>query len=119
MTINRTILTVYGTRLEAIKSIQLSGLVEKPLSESAPSNLEALGRYILPSRVLNLLEDTVPGIGGEMRLTDALVERLKSEGLNAFETDAATFDCGDKKAFWAPMYLWACKTQRSVASLKR
>jgi UTP--glucose-1-phosphate uridylyltransferase len=102
MTINRKILTVYGTRLEAIKSIKLSGLVEKPSSESAPSNLEALGRYILPSRVLNLLEDTVAGIGREIRLTDALDELLKSEGLNAFETDAATFNCGDKKGFLGP-----------------
>jgi UTP--glucose-1-phosphate uridylyltransferase len=87
MTIKRKRLIVFGARPEVIKSIKLSGLVEKPSSESAPSNLEALGRYILPSRVLNLLEDTVAGIGGEMRLTDALVERLKSEGLNAFETE--------------------------------
>ena len=58
MTIKRKILIVFGARPEVIKSIKLSGLVEKPSSESAPSNLEALGRYILPSRVLNLLEDT-------------------------------------------------------------
>jgi UTP--glucose-1-phosphate uridylyltransferase len=62
----------------------------------APSNLAVLLHYILPNSVLDLLESTVAGIDGEIQLTDAL---LKNEGLNAFETDAATFDCGDKRGF--------------------
>ena len=81
------------------KSIQLKGLIEKPSPKDAPSNLAVLGRYILPFSVLDLLETTIAGIGGEIQLTDALDELLKSEGLNSFETDALTFDCGSKQGF--------------------
>ena len=88
-----------GAVSEPFKSIPLMGLVEKPSAAAAPSNLAVLGRYILPSRVLDLLETTVAGVGGEIQLTDALDELLKLNGLNAFETDAAIFDCGNKQGF--------------------
>ena len=89
-----------GTQLsEPFKSVPIKGLVEKPTSEEAPSNLAVLGRYILPCAVLGLLETTVAGVGDEIQLTDALDELLKVEGLNAFETDAGVFDCGNKRGF--------------------
>jgi UTP--glucose-1-phosphate uridylyltransferase len=84
---------------EPFKSVALRGLVEKPSPADAPSNLAVLGRYVLPNSVLDLLEITGVGVGGEIQLTDALHALLKSEGLNAFETDAATFDCGNKQGF--------------------
>lgn len=84
---------------ESFKSVPLKGLVEKPSPKAAPSNLAVLGRYILPFTTLGLLETTVAGIGGEIQLTDALDELLKLEGLNAFETDAEVFDCGNKNGF--------------------
>jgi UTP-glucose-1-phosphate uridylyltransferase len=52
-----------------------------------------------PSAVLGLLETTVAGVGDEIQLTDALDELLKLDGLNAFETDADVFDCGNKRGF--------------------
>ena len=61
-----------GEASEPFKSIPLKGLVEKPSPEEVPSNLAVLGRYILPSKVLDLLETTVAGVGGEIQLTDAL-----------------------------------------------
>jgi UTP--glucose-1-phosphate uridylyltransferase len=88
-----------GEASEPFKSVALKGLVEKPSPKDAPSNLAVLGRYILPSKVLDLLETTVAGVGGEIQLTDALDELLKLEGLNAFETDANIFDCGNKQGF--------------------
>ena len=88
-----------GEAIEPFKSIPLKGLVEKPSPEEVPSNLAVLGRYILPSKVLDLLETTVAGVGGEIQLTDALDELLKIDGLNAFETDADIFDCGNKQGF--------------------
>ena len=81
------------------ESVKLMGLVEKPSLGNAPSNLAVLGRYILPFKVLELLENTEVGIGNEIQLTDALDALLKLEGLNAFETDAAIFDCGNKQGF--------------------
>ena len=88
-----------GEVSEPVKSISLKGLVEKPSPKDAPSNLAVLGRYILRSKVLDLLETTVAGVGGEIQLTDALDELLKRDGLNAFETDAGIFDCGNKQGF--------------------
>ena len=88
-----------GAPSQPFKSIPLKGLVEKPAPKDAPSNLAVLGRYILPAKVLDLLETTVPGVGGEIQLTDALDELLKHDGLNAFETDAGIFDCGNKQVF--------------------
>ena len=88
-----------GEASEPFKSIPLKGLVEKPSPEEVPSNLAVLGRYILPSKGLDLLETTVAGVGGEIQLTDALDELLKIDGLNAFETDAGIFDCGNKQGF--------------------
>ena len=84
---------------EPFKSVKLRGLVEKPSPADAPSNLAVLGRYVLPNSILDLLENTGVGIGGEIQLTDAMDGLLKREGLNAFETDAATFDCGNKQGF--------------------
>jgi len=49
--------------------------------------------------VLELLETTIAGVGGEIQLTDALDELLKGDGLNAFETDAEIFDCGNKQGY--------------------
>ena len=84
---------------ESFKSVKLKGLVEKPSPADAPSKLAVLGRYVLPNSILDLLENTGVGIGGEIQLTDAMDGLLKREGLNAFETDAATFDCGNKQGF--------------------
>ena len=49
--------------------------------------------------MLDLLETTIAGVGGEIQLTDALDELLKLDGLNSFETDAGIFDCGNKQGF--------------------
>ena len=88
-----------GAVSEAFDSVALKGLVEKPSSDEAPSNLAVLGRYILPSKVLDLLENTRAGVGGEIQLTDALDELSKTDGLNSLETDAKIHDCGNKQGF--------------------
>ena len=88
-----------GAESKPFDSIALKGLVEKPPPEEAPSNLAVLGRYILHSKVLDLLENTKAGVGGEIQLTDALDELLKLQGLNSVETDAGIHDCGNKQGF--------------------
>jgi UTP--glucose-1-phosphate uridylyltransferase len=55
-------------------SVKVTGMVEKPKAEDAPSNLAIIGRYVLPPRVFEVLERTPPGKGGEIQLTDALQE---------------------------------------------
>ena len=54
--------------------VRVTGLVEKPAAEDAPSNLALIGRYVLQPEVFDVLEHTEPGKGGEIQLTDALQE---------------------------------------------
>ena len=84
---------------QPFKSTPLLGLIEKPHRKDAPSNLAVLGRYILASEVLSLLEITKPGLGGEIQLTDALGLLLNNNELNAFETNADIYDCGNKAGY--------------------
>lgn len=108
-----------GASLEPFESIKLMGLVEKPTLENAPSNLAVLGRYILPFKILDLLVNTYAGIGGEIQLTDALDKLLKLEGLNAFETDAAIFDCGNKQGFLGANVAVGMRDPETVGILKK
>ena len=70
-------------------------LVEKP-RKNAPSNLAIIGRYILTPGVFKAIENTKPGISGEIQLTDALRILLKTETIYAYEFEGERFDAGDK-----------------------
>jgi UTP--glucose-1-phosphate uridylyltransferase len=96
---NYGIADIASIDLEPFSSVELRALVEKPSLEDAPSDLAVLGRYILPAKVLDLLSDTTVGVGGEIQLTDALDMLIKEGGLNAFETDASIYDCGNQQGF--------------------
>jgi UTP--glucose-1-phosphate uridylyltransferase len=56
--------------------VEVTGLVEKPSPEEAPSNLAVLGRYVLPGKIFDVIADTKPGNGGEIQLTDAMATML-------------------------------------------
>jgi UTP--glucose-1-phosphate uridylyltransferase len=71
----------------------IQDIVEKPSPENAPSNLGAIGRYILTPEIFPLLKETPPGHGGEVQLTDALRRLRDPIGL---VTDCRRFDIGDK-----------------------
>ncbi len=64
------IATVESTEVTDV--VKITGLVEKPTADKAPSNLAVIGRYILQPNIFPALEDTKPGSGGEIQLTDAL-----------------------------------------------
>ncbi len=66
---------------------RVTGMVEKPAREDAPSHLFIVGRYLLSPRVMELLEDQTPGAGGEIQLTDALVRLLEEEEMYALVVD--------------------------------
>ena len=96
---NYGVVDIGGHIATPFSSMKINKLVEKPSFKDAPSDLAVLGRYILPPAVLGLLESTQVGVGGEIQLTDALDALLKIDDLNAFLTDASTFDCGNKQGF--------------------
>lgn len=74
---------------------KVDSLVEKPALEDAPSNLAVFGRYLLSPRVMELLADVKPGVGGEIQLTDALDAVLREEEMYALVIDPADgFDTG-------------------------
>jgi len=73
-----------------------SGMVEKPKFEEAPSKQAIIGRYVLTPRVFELLEETKPGAGGEIQLTDGIKALLKEEKVFGYTFEGKRFDAGDK-----------------------
>jgi UTP--glucose-1-phosphate uridylyltransferase len=74
-------------------------LVEKPSPSEAPSNLAIIGRYILTPEIFSALEQTKPGKGGEIQLTDGLRLMMKKQPIYAYEFDGVRHDAGDKLGF--------------------
>lgn len=81
------------------QSIAMQGIVEKPPVGSAPSNLSVVGRYVLPARIMQLLEKTPKGAGNEIQLTDAIALLQKEETVEAYRMKGQTFDCGSKLGY--------------------
>jgi len=80
--------------VEAGVPVLAKGMVEKPTIEVAPSNLAAVGRYILSAKIFDVLEETGLGAGGEYQLTDAIAKMINSCGLTALPFSGHRFDCG-------------------------
>lgn len=78
------------------ESIIMQGIVEKPAIGTAPSNLSVVGRYVLPAKIMTLLEQTPKGTGNEIQLTDAIAMLQQSEPVEAYRMKGRTFDCGSK-----------------------
>ena len=79
--------------------LRLNDMVEKPKGSDAPSNLGVSGRYVLPPAVFDYLDETKPGAGGEIQLTDALRALAAKEGLWAHVHPGKTHDAGNKMGF--------------------
>lgn len=78
---------------------QAVNLVEKPAVGEAPSNLAVLGRYVLEPEIFDILENTAPGRGGEIQLTDAICTLAAREKVYAYQFDGRRYDIGDKEGF--------------------
>ncbi len=78
------------------RSSRIRHLVEKPQPDEAPSTLGVVGRYVLPSRIFDLLENTQPGRGGEIQLTDAIDALIRDGRVLAWRFAGQRFDCGRK-----------------------
>ena len=78
---------------------EVTGLVEKPPVEQAPSNKILSGRYILQPEVMRTLEDQEKGAGGEIQLTDAMARMIGTQPFHAVTFDGKRYDCGSKTGF--------------------
>ncbi|NBB92028.1 MAG: UTP--glucose-1-phosphate uridylyltransferase GalU [Gammaproteobacteria bacterium] len=81
------------------RSGRIRGVVEKPEPENAPSNLAIVGRYVLSSRVFELLEHTEPDHRGEIQITDAIATLLGEQAVDAYQFEGRHYDCGSKLGF--------------------
>lgn len=86
-------------------------LVEKPSVEEAPSNIAILGRYIITPQIFKILENTKPGKGNEIQLTDALETLIKSEAMYAYNFEGRRYDVGDKLGFLEATVEFALKRE--------
>lgn len=78
---------------------ELTGMVEKPAPEDAPSEFAIMGRYVLTPDIFHLLEQVAPGSGGEIQLTDALLALSQRRKLYGYEFEGVRYDLGDRVGF--------------------
>ncbi|MGQ9500178.1 MAG: UTP--glucose-1-phosphate uridylyltransferase GalU [Dissulfurimicrobium sp.] len=86
-------------------------LIEKPAPGTARSNLAIIGRYCLRPEIYSCLHRTLPGIGGELQLTDALDTLRKERALYAYEFNGRRFDAGDKLGYLEATVTFALENQ--------
>jgi UTP--glucose-1-phosphate uridylyltransferase len=75
--------------------LRIKGLIEKPQPAAAPSDLAAIGRYVLDSTVIDALQDAQPTVKGEVQLTDSIAATCRGAGVAAVKYNGRRFDCGN------------------------
>jgi len=78
---------------------RVTDMVEKPDPKYAPTNMAIIGRYILTPDIFDILKETKPGKGGEIQITDALLEQAKQGKVIAYKFKGNRFDCGSVDGF--------------------
>jgi UTP--glucose-1-phosphate uridylyltransferase len=101
MTIEGSAISAYGVLAgeqdpDNWRIYNCTGMVEKPKLEDAPSKQAIIGRYVLTPRVFELLEQTKPGAGGEIQLTDGIKALAKEQKVYVYTFEGKRFDAGDK-----------------------
>ena len=81
------------------RAFEVADMVEKPAVDEAPSNMAVSGRYIITPEIFDILENTDPGAGGEIQLTDALRTLMKIQPVYAYNFEGRRYDVGDKQGF--------------------
>jgi UTP--glucose-1-phosphate uridylyltransferase len=90
---------VVGVGAKKGKMFSITSMVEKPARDQAPSNLIITGRYILQPEIFDVLSDQTRGAGGEIQLTDAMIELAKKQAFYGLKFEGKSFDCGSKIGF--------------------
>ncbi len=84
---------------ETDDTYRVTDMVEKPDPKDAPTNMAIIGRYILTPDIFDILKKTKPGKGGEIQITDALLEQAKQGKVIAYKFKGQRFDCGSVDGF--------------------
>ncbi|MFW0121408.1 UTP--glucose-1-phosphate uridylyltransferase GalU [Rothia sp. CCM 9419] len=123
MEVPREQISAYGAaaieQVEGEDFFKVSELVEKPSAEDAPSNYAVIGRYVLSPKVFEVLENTAPGRGNEIQLTDALqtLAADESEGVYGVVFKGRRFDTGDKLSYLKANVILASEREDLGANL--
>jgi UTP--glucose-1-phosphate uridylyltransferase len=88
---------------------RITGIVEKPRPENAPSNLAVVGRYVLTPEIFDHLEKVKPGASGEIQLTDGIAALLQDQRALAYEFQGVRHDCGSKLGYLQANVLYALR----------
>jgi UTP--glucose-1-phosphate uridylyltransferase len=109
---------VVGVGAPVGKAFEITGMVEKPKREEAPSNLSITGRYILQPEIFAILENQPRGAGGEIQLTDGMVRLAEQQPFLGFKFAGQSFDCGSKIGFLAANVSYALARKDLAADLR-
>lgn len=90
---------ISGSRINA-NTTRLTGIVEKPAPDQAPSTLAVVGRYVLEPEIFKHLREIKAGVGGELQLTDGIASLLKERAVFGLEYEGIRYDCGSKAGFF-------------------
>lgn len=90
----------YGiVEIDTSDNDRITGIVEKPSPDKAPSNLAVVGRYLLDGAIFDKLENIGKGAGGEIQLTDGIAELLSESPVHAYAFSGERYDCGSKVGY--------------------
>ena len=97
---------------------KVDGVVEKPNFEDAPSNLAAIGRYVLSRQIFSHLAKLNAGYGGEIQLTDAINSIASQQPVHALKFNGTRYDCGSKAGYIAANIAYARQDPTLMAKVE-
>ncbi len=97
----------------------VSGIVEKPQPDVAPSTLAVVGRYVLTGRIFDYLENLGTGTGGEIQLTDGIAALMEAERVLAYRYSGQRYDCGSKLGYLKAMTAMGLKHPETGPGLRQ
>jgi UTP--glucose-1-phosphate uridylyltransferase len=109
---------IVGVEDKAAKVSRITGMVEKPMPGTAPSNLHISGRYILQPEIFAILEEKEHGAGGEIQITDAMIKLARLQPFFAVRFDGVIYDCGSRIGFLMANIAYALAREDLAARLK-
>jgi UTP--glucose-1-phosphate uridylyltransferase len=109
---------IVGVEDRNAKVSRITRMIEKPKPGTAPSNLHITGRYILQPEIFAILERGERGAGGEIQITDAMIELSQSQPFFAVRFDGTIYDCGGKIGFLMANIAYALERDDLAPSLR-
>ncbi len=101
------------------RTYKIERMVEKPAPGTTNSDMAIIGRYILRPEIFTILEETEPGHGGEIQLTDALLKLSRQRAMYAYEFKGMRFDAGDKLGYLKAIIAFGLRHSELGAEFKK